>query len=143
MSWTHTMWSRKRVTQFGIAFLLVLTSCFAVGFVLVTREREALASIRADLEIPPFASAELIETGVPQSDGYRLAWVLIHHHRSKHELIGVCRSVSDGRSKWSVPELTISWAEGQEGQWPFKTTFRHRPTETEIDDFVRYSTGFW
>ena len=137
------MWSLKRVTQFGIGFLLVLTFCCAVGFALVAHEPNKLASIRADLDIPSSASIEMIESGGQQIDGHQFAWVLIHHHRSKHELSGVCRWASDRRSKWSVPDIMISWVEGEEGTWPFETSFRHTPSKSEIDDFIRYSNSFW
>ena len=134
---------RKRF-QFRLASLLILLAGSAITFALLFSNEDLERSLRRDLDIAKSAQLEIIVDGTrksPFQNDERYAWILVKTG-SKFELIGAVRPIDESMS-WRTPVVMISWIDDQVGPDPFYFVFNKRPTQPEIDTWIRYSEDFW
>lgn len=142
-SWRRMMtsWPRKCL-QFRIASLLILLAVSAVVFAVLFSGDDLEQSLRRDLGIAKSATLELVSEGTHTSPFQeRYAWILVKTG-SRFELIGTVRPL-DESMPWRIPNIMISWIEGQAGTDPFHFVFNSRPSKAKIDYWIRYSEDFW
>lgn len=136
----------------SLCALLLLVAAVVTGATVFTTyssnqepptEEQMLRSLRKDLQIDTASSIEVLLTEYRRDD-YRhrfFAWILVEDS-SEYTLMGASRP-SDGSLPWEVPDVMISYVEGETGPQPFWARFSHRPSTADIENYIRFSNGWW
>lgn len=145
----HALLMPTKLFQFRIATLLWLVFCCAVVFAFLTRERSLKKQLRDDLSLPTGAVVEIVDKSQGSKIPVDVVRILVHAE-STYRLISAYHTTREGDSepKWRICSV---WGGGPEPHpWIRPRTGRlftyycdvkvaTRPTEVEIQDFIRYA----
>ncbi|QDV42051.1 hypothetical protein Enr13x_18940 [Stieleria neptunia] len=131
-----------RRARFGIHALLAGAAIYAVIFAWHWRPEDLTVSLRHDLNLPATTKIELIDKRIEHSFAdFQKAWFLVQQG-SQYRLVAASRCTDlsrQGYGSWSRPGL----APGMVTPAPFDHAFGARPSESEIEQCMRYSDDWW
>lgn len=106
-------------------------------------DQQLLQTLQDDLGIEPWSIIEIVRKD-RKRDKHRDEWFIwaIATKGSEYALVGASRP-TDGTQRWEMPLVLISWLDEQVGPEPYWQTYDSRPTESQIDDHIRYSYTWW
>ena len=138
----------QRTGQFRIATLLSLVFVCAVVFAFLTLRRSLETQLREDLSLPTGAVVEVVDKS--QDRGCPVVRILVQT-KSTYRLIGAIQTSPDGESepKWSIQSgwgglYSHPWIRLRTGKlftYFCDAKVATRPTDVEIQDFIRYANS--